>query len=482
MRLAQTKRHRVPLGKVKSLMVTYALVNEIRFCLQVRGSRRFDWSIPAAYDTMGVAISLFGKDFMQRYTQRTWTAEGINAEIILPNVDESIPLFVSVANLDTISSDKQLQMHYLYVDDRPISLSRSPAKDLLKVLRESYPHPEKLASSFIYLNLHCTPGTVKYDCNLDPAKSEVVFEHPEFVFRMFKEFIDEMFQIQSPSLASVDFFSSAPQKLPSPPPTSPRNGNAFTKGYGSVHDTPSAGLRQTRLDEFTGKAPALHPKAIVRELPSPSPWNDLCSLRSLVGNTDIGGIDLTEGIVSARGIPKQTNTPPTPSLSSFSYAGSESRTAEPAPLARIFTPDDTDPAMKTPSKTPRRKASHFFRTPKAPDPLLDTLAEKPIPIQVKISESPHSRNVDVETTLNPWTIAAMQVSRNPKRPRYQSPAASIAQTIDPFLDIIQPDMVLQTLVLLSRVTIDHIHLCHGISLANPSPPPCDLEGFLSQYS
>jgi len=92
------KKHRVPLGKVKSLMATYALVNEIRFCLQVWGNRRFDWSIPAACDAMGVAISLFGKEFMKRYTQRRWATEGITAEIILPNVDESISLLVSVAN------------------------------------------------------------------------------------------------------------------------------------------------------------------------------------------------------------------------------------------------------------------------------------------------------------------------------------------------------------------------------------------------
>ena len=177
-----------------------------------------------------------------------------------------------------------------------------------------------------------------YDCNLDPAKSEVVFEHPELIFRMFKEFIDEMFQIRSPTPASVDFFSSAPQKLPSPPPTSPRKVYAFTRRDGFVHDTTSDGLRQTRLDEFIGKAPGLPKRRIGKELLSPSPRKDLCSLRSIMGNTDIDGIDLTEGIVSARGTPKQTNTPPAFSLSSFRYAGSESRRARPAPLAEIFTP------------------------------------------------------------------------------------------------------------------------------------------------
>jgi len=481
-RLAQMKKHRVPLGKVKSLMATYALVNEIRFCLQMRRNRRFDWSIPAVCDAMGVAISLFGKEFMKRYTQRTWGTDGITAEIIFPNVEESISLLLSVANLDTLVSDKQLQTHYLYVDNRPISPSRSPAKDLLKLLRESYPRAEKLSSSFIYLNIRCTPGTIMYDCNLDPAKSELVFEHPELVFRMFKEFIDEMFQTRSPSPASVDFFSSAPQKLPSPPPTTPRKVYAFTKRDGFLHDTPSDGLRQTRLDEFIGKVPALQLKRMRRERRSPSPRKDLCSLRSIMGNTDIGGIDLTEGVVSARGIPKQANTPPTPSLSSCRDAGSESRRARPAPLAEIFTPANSDPALQTPSKTPRRKRSRSLRTPKPPDRPFDTHEETPLPIQVKISESPHLRNVDVETTLNPWTIASMQVPRNQKNTGHPAPVSSIAQNMDPFLDIVRPDMLLRTVVLSSHVTIDDIHLSHGSLVANRSPPPCDLEEFLLQYS
>ena len=103
-------------------------------------------------------------------------------------------------------------------------------------------------------------------------------------------------------------------------------------------------------------------------------------------------------------------------------------------------------------------------------------------MQVKISDSPHSGNVDVETTLNPWTIASMQVPRNQKKASYQASVSSIAQNMDPFLDIVGPDMLLRTLVLLSHVTIDDIHLCHRTLVANPSQPPCDLEEFLLQYS
>lgn len=97
-RLAQMKKHRVPLGKVKSLIVTYALVNEVRFCLQVRGNRRFDWSVPSACDAMSVSISLFGKDFMKRYTQRTWISEGITTQIIFPNVDEGTTTSLIITN------------------------------------------------------------------------------------------------------------------------------------------------------------------------------------------------------------------------------------------------------------------------------------------------------------------------------------------------------------------------------------------------
>ena len=72
-RLAQLKKHRLSSGKVKSLVMTYALVREVRFSLQVRGNKRLDWTVQASSDAMGVATSVYGKEFMQRYTNLSWS-------------------------------------------------------------------------------------------------------------------------------------------------------------------------------------------------------------------------------------------------------------------------------------------------------------------------------------------------------------------------------------------------------------------------
>jgi hypothetical protein len=64
--------------------MTYALVREIRFTLQIRGNKRFDWTIQTASDAMGVATSVYGKEFMQRYKNLTWSEAGITIEGILP--------------------------------------------------------------------------------------------------------------------------------------------------------------------------------------------------------------------------------------------------------------------------------------------------------------------------------------------------------------------------------------------------------------
>ena len=87
-RLAQMKRHPVSLAKVKSVIMSYALVRQLRFCLQIRGKHRVDWTIHAESDALGVAMSVFGKDCMQRYTNMSWSDCGITIDGVLPDADE----------------------------------------------------------------------------------------------------------------------------------------------------------------------------------------------------------------------------------------------------------------------------------------------------------------------------------------------------------------------------------------------------------
>lgn len=89
-RLEQMKKQRVSVAKVKSLILTYALVREIRFQLQVRGNKRLDWTVQPASDALRVAISVYGKDLMERYTHTSLSSDGITIDAILPNPNQGL--------------------------------------------------------------------------------------------------------------------------------------------------------------------------------------------------------------------------------------------------------------------------------------------------------------------------------------------------------------------------------------------------------
>ena len=89
-RLEQMKKQRVSVAKVKSLILTYAFVREIRFQLLIRGNKRLDWTVQAASDALGVAVSVHGKDLMERYTHTSLYSDGITLNAILPNPNQGL--------------------------------------------------------------------------------------------------------------------------------------------------------------------------------------------------------------------------------------------------------------------------------------------------------------------------------------------------------------------------------------------------------
>jgi hypothetical protein len=64
--------------------LTYALVNDTRFSLHLRGKKRVDWTIQSASDALVVASKVFGKETMHMYIARTWSDDGIRIDGILP--------------------------------------------------------------------------------------------------------------------------------------------------------------------------------------------------------------------------------------------------------------------------------------------------------------------------------------------------------------------------------------------------------------
>src|SRR5438045_1139505 len=121
--------------------------------------------------------------------------------------------------IDT-TAEKCLQTHLFYAYNRPISPQRDPGKHLLKLIRQHY--PTNISHSFIYVNTHCSSSVI-YDCNLDPAKSEIIFERLDYITACFSQFLQKS-QIE-PS-ASVNLEEPTQRNvqgeggIPTPPLTS----------------------------------------------------------------------------------------------------------------------------------------------------------------------------------------------------------------------------------------------------------------------
>jgi len=86
-RLAEAKKRKIPVSKVKSLIMSYALVRKIRFVLQYRGNKRIDWSVTGGIP-MDVAVSVFGGDIVKGCKHVTWENEDIRIQGIMPRLGE----------------------------------------------------------------------------------------------------------------------------------------------------------------------------------------------------------------------------------------------------------------------------------------------------------------------------------------------------------------------------------------------------------
>ena len=78
-------------AKVKSMILTYAFVRQVRFVMHFRQNKRVDWTIQASADPMITAQEVFGKETMQQYQSVSWTEGGITIKGILPHINAGSP-------------------------------------------------------------------------------------------------------------------------------------------------------------------------------------------------------------------------------------------------------------------------------------------------------------------------------------------------------------------------------------------------------
>jgi DNA mismatch repair ATPase MutL len=90
-RLAQARKQRISVGKMKSLLMNYALVRRIRFAMQLRGKRKLDWTIPSDSNALAVATSVFGKESTAMHMAKSWSGSGVTIDGVLPAINEGFP-------------------------------------------------------------------------------------------------------------------------------------------------------------------------------------------------------------------------------------------------------------------------------------------------------------------------------------------------------------------------------------------------------
>ena len=324
--------------------------------------------------------------------------------------------------------------------------------------------------------------------------------------------------MRSPTIPSLEFFPSVQEetRLLSPPPSSPavrpRNVYAINEHdvYSSAIMPPRKdNLRQTRLDEYrNGYVPVIPQPPLER---TTNRANDLAfppQIRSTMGyHTNIGEMDSTEGIVSSRR--PRTRQIEISELNDITTEIQHSQNNLDN-IARYGLPDiidDIPPQTTANRREPRTrnppstnfKDSASPRMPKVRKSQLHnshTLCSPPQlpptpPRQIKqrpLSESPaHIVPPTFETSLNPWTIAAMNPpSKRPRiesndyrHPTYRTATIPDGYSEDMFVDC-YCDMILQKRVLICRVSIEEVAVGQFVLLSHV-PPTCDLSDYLMQY-
>ena len=322
---------------------------------------------------------------------------------------------------------------------------------------------------------------MRYDCNLDPAKSEIFFENFEQVCEAFQQLLDKACvstRHGSPILAHPNLSCSELNKglMVSTPPSSPiRNAYAVNrKELPRFHMSESRNAqagRQMRLEEFQSDAISGTSQSKLTD----SDTHLTETLRAVLGEaSSINGINLADGIVSSRQHvisqkDKQTFTQ-VPEMDSDMIAAHHSVHSLSNSLSIPPATEDDTFSRKKPKTSSKRRVERIRSD------LMDIEGPHISPTQTPLravkkrtaSESPQGLNV-LERTVNPWTIAAMTTSNRPAaqqvangHSRTQAYGEAVLQfgseSEEMFMQLLCPDMNLQSRVVVCRIIWEDIYM------------------------
>ncbi|KAL1651247.1 hypothetical protein SLS58_000586 [Diplodia intermedia] len=91
---------------------------------------------------------------------------------------------------------------FLSIDARPVSTTRGTLKLIAKAFRDKLkkanPTLEDVREPFLRLNIGCPPGS--YDPNVEPSKSDLLFDDPKSILNALDEFLDTCYSSTTPQV------------------------------------------------------------------------------------------------------------------------------------------------------------------------------------------------------------------------------------------------------------------------------------------
>ncbi|KAI8985451.1 hypothetical protein BDB01DRAFT_834976 [Pilobolus umbonatus] len=178
--------------RVQEILIQFSLSHpHIRFCFHqvqdIQGIKRQTWIKPSTNDIEETIPIIFGShlaDMLERYLETDTEDESLVIDIVLPKM-----------NSDPSVVYKGSDHIYVNVNKRPIHYGHSELRDLIMTIKNKYRDSLGLSENsvrrknpFIYLDIQLPPN--RYDVNIEPNKTAVLFHQPEPIYTLVNKILD----------------------------------------------------------------------------------------------------------------------------------------------------------------------------------------------------------------------------------------------------------------------------------------------------
>ncbi|KAF2766901.1 hypothetical protein EJ03DRAFT_329669 [Teratosphaeria nubilosa] len=229
------------LKKIKQTLQAYAFARpQVRFSLKVllAKDQKLNWMYPPKPDgsVEEAAIKIVGSACVSQCIVSVVEESGFTLHAFVPRPDAEV---VKVSGLGS----------FISIDARPVSASRGTLKQVVKIFRDSLKAANRafdgVKEPFIYLRIDCPAAS--YDPNVEPAKDDVFFEHPDLILDASRKLFGAVYAPEPTTSAQVPQQLQTLGATPLPPDRHDED-NSFAP-VGQRHSPLMNGRPRVDLDE-----------------------------------------------------------------------------------------------------------------------------------------------------------------------------------------------------------------------------------------